>query len=566
MPILAPPTPPVLLTDLLARADLGLRQVAGPREDIPVHWVHASEMEDPVPYLLGGELLLTAGVHFPSAGGTTGRREERPDDAGFDHAYLDHAYFDHYVARAVEAGAAALGFGLAPVHDETPRALVAACDRYGLPLVEVPPQTPFTAVARAVWQAMAEARHRELRRVTEAQQSLASAAARPEPVPAVLRQLAHHLGGWAALLGPGGGELYGAGSRPGPPVRTALSELARVVRPLPDAPVRAAADHAPAPPPVTTQAADPPPADPTGAVPGRRPAPSSATDTVGGTYLAAYALAGGAPGEGLVLAVAAGRRDPADNALTGVATVLLSLLTGPYQGTADTDRSAALVRLLLGARPEDVAPLLTGPARPAPEEPAGEPEAAGPRWIVVHGHRRGSGPARGEAAPLAAAALAAALGTALVDADGDAVRALLPADRRISAQPGWTLGVSGPASTGELSAADAQAAGALRRAVANRSGLARHRGGGAGMTALVAPEEARAQARALLEPLLDSPALVETLRAWLALHGSWDRSAVALEVHRNTVRQRIARTAALLDADLDDPDIRMDLWFALRWL
>ncbi|MFI9104395.1 PucR family transcriptional regulator ligand-binding domain-containing protein [Streptomyces fildesensis] len=558
MPSLAPPTPPVPLADLLARADLGLRQVAGPREDIPVHWVHTSEMEDPVPYLLGGELLLTAGVHFPSASDTTGRRETRPDDAGRgatddigggqaedDDGGVDDAYLDHYVARAVEAGAAALGFGLAPVYDRTPRALVEACDRYALPLVEVPPQTPFTAVARAVWQAMAEARHRELRRVTEAQQSLASAAARPEPVPAVLRQLAHHLGGWAALLGPGGGELYGAGTRPGPPVRAALGRLAQVVRPLPG-------DQS-----QTVQAPTP------------TQAPSSATDTVAGAHLAAYALAGSAPGEGLVLAVAAGRRDPADNALTGVATVLLSLLTGPYQGTADTDRSAALVRLLLGARPEDVAPLLTGPARPAAETDggAGHPEAAGPRWIVVHGHHRGSGPTRGEAAPLAAAALAAALGTALVDADGvAAVRALLPADRRISAQPGWTLGVSAPASTAELAAADAQAAGALRRAVANRSELARHRGGGAGMTALVAPEEARAQARALLEPLLDSPALVETLRAWLALHGSWDRSAVALEVHRNTVRQRIARTAALLDADLDDPDTRMDLWFALRWL
>uniref|UniRef100_UPI00062C8364 helix-turn-helix domain-containing protein n=1 Tax=Streptomyces stelliscabiei TaxID=146820 RepID=UPI00062C8364 len=59
-------------------------------------------------------------------------------------------------------------------------------------------------------------------------------------------------------------------------------------------------------------------------------------------------------------------------------------------------------------------------------------------------------------------------------------------------------------------------------------------------------------------------ALVETLRTWLSLHGSWDRTAVALTVHRNTVRQRIARCATLLDTDLDDPDVRMELWFALR--
>ena len=65
-------------------------------------------------------------------------------------------------------------------------------------------------------------------------------------------------------------------------------------------------------------------------------------------------------------------------------------------------------------------------------------------------------------------------------------------------------------------------------------------------------------------PISAVPALTETLRTWLSLHGGWDRTAVALSVHRNTVRQRIARCAALLGTDLDDPDVRMELWFALR--
>lgn len=56
----------------------------------------------------------------------------------------------------------------------------------------------------------------------------------------------------------------------------------------------------------------------------------------------------------------------------------------------------------------------------------------------------------------------------------------------------------------------------------------------------------------------------ETLRAWLAHHGSWDRTAAALGIHRNTVRQRVARCAVLLERDPDDPDVRMELWFALR--
>lgn len=169
----APPTPPIPLVELLAREDLGLRLIAGPAH-VDLLWVHTSEMADPYPYLLGGELLLSAGVLL-----------KEPDT---------------YVARLVEAGAAALGFGVTPVHDAVPQALIEACDRHGLPLVEVPPATPFTAIARAVWRLMAAARHRELRRVTRAQQALATAAARPDPVPAVLHQLAAQLAGRAMLL------------------------------------------------------------------------------------------------------------------------------------------------------------------------------------------------------------------------------------------------------------------------------------------------------------------------------------------------------------------------------
>ncbi|MGW5862032.1 PucR family transcriptional regulator [Streptomyces sp. NPDC055239] len=488
---ITPPTPPVPLTALLAREDLGLRQIAGPdagESGAAVQWVHTSEMADPYPYLLGGELLLTAGVHITE-----------PVGAG--------VYLDDYVARIVEAGGAALGFGVAPVHDTVPRALVTACDRYGLPLLEVPPRTTFSGVARAVWQLVAEARHAELRRVTEAQQGLATAAARPDPVPAVLRQLAARLGGWAVLYAPDGTVLHTAGTAPGAGVRQAVRDLSEVVRP----------------------------AGRTG------PVPASATDSVGGTHLTAYALGGG---QGFALGVAAEQREPGDHTITGVAVVLLSLLTGKHQGAADSVRSAALVRLLLGSAAGDVAPLLGA------EE-----------WTVVH--------ARGDvgndpvAHSVAASALAAALGSGLVDTDPDQdlVRLLLPGDRELTGQPGWTLGASAPASPGDLPAADAQADRALRRAEATRAPLVRHRE--AGIASLVAPAEAAAHARVLLAPLGDSAALTETLRTWLSLHGSWDRTATALGVHRNTVRQRVTRCAALLGADLDDPDVRMELWFAL---
>ncbi|MEU6878609.1 PucR family transcriptional regulator [Streptomyces sp. NPDC046712] len=471
----APPAPPVSLAALLGRQDLGLRLLAGP-DDASIHWVHTSEMADPYPYLLGGELLMTAGVQLTNPA--------------------------LYVERVVEAGAAALGFGVAPVHDTVPAELVSACERHGLPLLEVPPHTPFTAVARAVWRLMAEARHRELRRVTEAQQSLATAAARPAPVPAVLGALASRLGGRAVLYAADGTAYAAAGRAIGAEAEAALRDLAGVVGPRPGGPASASGDG-------------------------------------GGMRLAAYALGGG---DGLALGVAAERREASDHTIAGVAVVLLSLLTAPHRGADVSARDTALVRLLLGTPPAEAAPAL----------------GAGP-WTVVHAHG-------GDGTPFAAGALAAALGTQLVDA-GDTgsgrsgtIRLLLPGSAAVTAQEGWTLGVSAAAEPDALAAADAQAARALRRAQATRAPLVRHRPGG--FAALVDPAEAAAHARALLAPLNEP--LRETLRAWLSLHGNWDRTAVALDVHRNTVRQRVTRCAALLDRDLDDPDVRMELWFALR--
>ncbi|WP_107481448.1 PucR family transcriptional regulator [Streptomyces malaysiense] len=496
-----PPTPPIPLSALLARDDLALRQLAGPTgPDVVIHWAHTSEMADPFPYLLGGELLLTAGVQIPDA--------PSPD-----------TFFDAYVARVVAAGGAALGFGLAPVHDTVPDALVTACDTHGLPLLEVPPGTTFSGVARAVWQLMAQARLAELRRVTEAQQSLAAAAAHPDPVPSVLRRLAQRLGGHAVLYGPDGTGIAAAGRDPAPAVAEALRNLAAVVRPAGPAS--------------------------TSAGPAR---PASATDTADGVHLAAYALGSG---EGFVLGVAAGRREGGDHTIASVGAVLLSLLTGEHHGAAGAARSSALVRLLLGAAPREVAPLL------AAGESTGDGTGDGER-IVVQARRERQAPDA-----VAAAALGTALGSPLVDLDGEVVRVLVPAGREPAPVPGWTLGVSAPAEPGGWRTADTQAARALARARATRVPLVRH-GDRPGLSELVPEAEARAHARALLAPLAARPALLETLRTWLSLHGSWDRTAVALGVHRNTVRQRVARGALLLGADLDDPDVRMDLWFALR--
>ncbi|MFC8093594.1 helix-turn-helix domain-containing protein [Streptomyces sp. NPDC057301] len=481
----------VPLAALLSRKDLALRPLVTP--DVPdspvIRGAHASEMCDPFPSLLG-EMLLTAGVHVP--------RPSQAEESG--------SRFDSYVSGVVAAGGAALGFGLEPVHDRVPPALVAACEKHGLPLVEVPPQTTFAALVREVWQLIARARMEEVRRVSEAQQSLAAATSAADPVASVLRRLAARLDAHAALYGPRGTQIASAGREPPAESRAALSDLARFVT-----------DHA------TT----------------------TATDTVAGVRLSAYALGPGE--EGFVLGLAARHREPGDQTIASVAAVLLALLTADrHSGTGDA-RSAALVRLLLGASPEEVAPLLGG------EE-----------WSVVHAR-----PDTGTVDAAAAGVLGAALGSSLVDvvegAGGvrDAVRILVPACRKASAQPGWTLGVSAAVTARHWPAADAQASRALTRALGTRTPLISQTTAEV-LAVLAADAGTEAQARALLAPIHAVPALAETLRTWLSLHGSWDRTAVALSVHRNTVRQRVSRCAGLLDADLDDPDIRMGLWFALR--
>ncbi|MEV5276206.1 PucR family transcriptional regulator ligand-binding domain-containing protein [Streptomyces sp. NPDC051994] len=517
----APPTPPITLAALLARAELGLHRIAGP-PDAEIRWVHTSEMADPYPYLLGGELLMTAGVQLGDP--------------------------ERYVSRVVAAGAAALGFGVAPVYEEVPSALVAACERHGLPLLEVPPRTTFSGVARAVWLLMARAREDELRRVSEAQRALATAASRPDPVGAVLRVLAGRLGGWASLVTPEGSVPYAAGREPSGPVGSALRGLVGVVAPSADLPRPTPSRKPPAdgssapegpagrglcpqtPAPQTPQGLELPEELRSPGPPGQQAGPPAAhaltaTDTVDGTHLTAYALTGP---RHLALALATPQRAPGDHTIAGVAAVLLTLLTAERQGADEAARSAALVRMMLGAAPEE----------------AGAPLGAGP-WVVVHARGTGTPPD---------------LGTPLIDTAGPTVRALVPAGREVTPHPGWTLGVSAPAALDGLAVADRQAARALARAEATRAPLARHRP--AGFAALLDPAEAAAYAGALLAPLSDP--LRTTLRNWLSLHGSWDRTAVALGVHRNTVRQRIGRCAALLGADLDDMDVRTELWLALR--
>src|SRR3954468_2598961 len=96
--------------DIVSIPGMPLKLLAGEDgAERPVRWVHVSELEDPTPWLKGGELILTTGMGI----GTTPAKQRA------------------YLKRLVDAGLTGLGFGLGFGHDRVPKALVTAAEHAG---------------------------------------------------------------------------------------------------------------------------------------------------------------------------------------------------------------------------------------------------------------------------------------------------------------------------------------------------------------------------------------------------------------------------------------------------
>ncbi|MDJ1132603.1 PucR family transcriptional regulator ligand-binding domain-containing protein [Streptomyces iconiensis] len=139
-----------------------------------------------------------------------------------------------------------------------------------------------------------------------------------------------------------------------------------------------------------------------------------------------------------------------------------------------------------------------------------------------------------------------------------------------AADEGLAIGISAPAGLPAAAIAYKQADQAL--SVARRRGvpLVEHEDVAAGsVLPLLADDAVRAFADGLLRALHEHDAngrgdLVASLRAWLSRHGQWDAAAAELGVHRHTLRYRMRRVEEILGRSLDDPDVRMELWLALK--
>ncbi|WP_433463232.1 PucR family transcriptional regulator [Spirillospora sp. CA-128828] len=165
---------PPTLAAVAALPQLGLKSLTGPLPDTPVVWVAVSELEDPTPFLEGGELVLTTGMRLTPASA-----------AG-------------YVARLVGRGVTGLGFAVGVIHDDVPPELLAAARDQGLVLLEVPRPTPFIAIGKAVSRMLAAEWYEDVTRAFQAQRELTRAALTGPG--ALVTRLARLLGGWALLL------------------------------------------------------------------------------------------------------------------------------------------------------------------------------------------------------------------------------------------------------------------------------------------------------------------------------------------------------------------------------
>lgn len=160
----------ISLREVIALPGLGLSAMGSAGDlSAEVRWAHVSELRDPSPWLLGGELLLTTGMNLETS----------------EEACLE------YCARLVNAGVAALGLstGRSLPHPSMPAPLVAAAEKAGLALVHVPEDTLLQTIVQRVSDALHEERSAPLLRALAAQRELSEAAAGHDGLVGVIKRL-----------------------------------------------------------------------------------------------------------------------------------------------------------------------------------------------------------------------------------------------------------------------------------------------------------------------------------------------------------------------------------------
>ncbi|MDT0158421.1 PucR family transcriptional regulator [Microbacterium sp. ARD32] len=499
-----PISPPTLRT-LLERGDLRLHLIPPEASlpagalDRPVRWVHSSDLADPTPFLAEELVLLTTGTQLEEA---------------------DAAGATAYVARLVQRGVLALGFGSGVHRAGAPAELVDACADAGLVLFEVPYDTPFLAIARAHAQAIAAEAYARRTWALEAQRALAIAALRPHALESTLAELSRRLGCWVGMFDATGAAAHQHPSPLGPgaeadAVADAVAELLS------------------------------------------RGGAASRTIEDGESAFTLFTLGRTGQLRG-VIAIAAATLDPETRAVITSVIAMAGLALEQNEQLSRGRRrlhaqllsslmqdDPALARRVLGSLP--VAPFVIA---------------------VTDGARIGAlleWRDRRRADAGAAAFVAESDDDCVVCIPASQARQLAPLARQL----GIRFGLSDAADYTGFAQAASQARTALRRAPAGAATTRYADTVSGGMLDALAGEETRLLARTRLAPLRRHDAetngeLERTVRVWLEHDTHSERSATALGIHRHTLRTRIAQAAMLLEADLSSFPARAELWAALH--
>ena len=494
----------------------------------PLRWVEPSELEDPTPYLLDGEFVLTAGLPFLDDGGTKERAEA-------------------YVRRLVGAGVAALGFGLEPYFDAVPDHVLMACRKHQLTLVRIPHSVPFAAIGLEFSQLLESGNARVFRQLADTNRQLMRAVLSARPEHELLSALAQRVPVWAQLFGADGRVRARAAAAGTGGTSPAAAVEPSVLQPLLKRLLTGSGPR------VETDSL---PANGSALVFGH-PLRSTKDATLGALIL----------GTDRPLT-------PAQNSVVSSVVGLLELLV--RQRTSGSLAPSQLATALL-LHPESLA---TGSARQLnvlrdllAQSVSGTRSGA---LRVVQGVRAdAAAPASADGPVRELLQWRRLFDTKMVELTdyGFAAVTRLKVDDALLHEVeelGWRLVVGDPTEMAGLPAAYQRAA-SLRPRVRASGESVRVDDVSWSVTGLLGRSAGTMLAARLLEPVLAQEpdrrsSQLSVLKSWLGENGNWDASAKVLGMHRNSVRRQINALAEILAMDLGSAQVRAELWIALQYV
>ena len=491
---------------LAGHKDLGLTLVAGRENaDRVISWAHAIELADPTPYLSGGELVMTTGLRM----GLTS----------------DEQY--EYVARLSAAGVVALAFDTGTNFDRVPDGVLSAGDALGLPILQVPADTPFIAITRAVIDELTADQLRTVQRVVDQQEIFARATLR-DGVPGVVAALSQALSATAVVIGTDG-RLLAATGRDTEHVITITAEATRNMRP-----------HS-----------------------GRRHASRVIADGAG--YCTIQTVRAAQTARGYLAVRSEVALSTSDRLLVAHALSLISIeLEKPAKVIDAEQRLRTAVTLALLGEPRSID---TGVLRYFGFDPDGDVV------VVVLTNVGALLPAEAHVIDM----LGGGDVPYVMCSINDEIVIILPGEhagkgRNIHCRLGAQLerqlggGQSSPASLGDLDFGLNQARAAAMANADGRFGEFDH----FDVLGVLLGIRDRGELELLAHSLdpLDSDAadrtLLGSLEAFLSCNGQVETAATKLNIHRHTMRNRLRRIGELTGCDLQSADTRAAMWLAIK--